>query len=241
MSGGAQWRAHDLLRSGIGHDGLRDQLRRAIVLRDASRHGVADAQAEVDRIVAVEANARAALDRFRGIDAQRDTARVAAIRAGRPPADDPVIIAKLVEREAARVHLGDAGRAVNAVRAELAQAQVALSDKQEHVEALAAAVTAAEIERLADRLEDTERAAAALRAVVAAVAGTYVSVGFAAPFPLPVSERTKGLLRDVPANVRPRADNPGLRIEDDRTRAAFRAHAAALLKDADAPLATELK
>jgi len=240
MSGGAQWQAVALLRSAVGHDALREKLRQAIILRDASKQAVSDAQAELDRMLAIEADARTALGQFAALDAERDAARVAAIRAGRPVVDAPEITAKLAERDAARTRLGDVGRAVNAVRAELALAQLALGDKQEAVEALAAAVVASEIERLADRLEETERAAAELRAVVAAVAGTFVGPGFAQPFPIPASERTRGLLGNVPVNARSRSDVPAYRNEDARTRAAFMAHAAALLLDADAPLAAAL-
>jgi len=238
MSGGQAWRAAAHLRSGVGHDALREQLRQAIILRDAANQAVAAAQAELDRMLAIEADARIALNQFAALDSERDAARVAAIRAGRPAVDDPAITAKLAERDVARTHAGDTGRAVNAVRAELALAQLALGERQEAVEALAAAVVASEIERLADRLAEMEAAAARLRGTVAAVAGNYLSGrGFSAAFPLPITERTKALLRCPPANAVPRSDNPALRAEDDLTRAAFRAHAQTLLTDAGALLA----
>jgi len=237
MSGGAQWRAAAHLRSDAGHDQLREQLRQAIAVRDAAKQVVDEAQAELARMLAIEADARTTLGQFAAIDGERDAARVAAIRAGRPVVDAPEITARLAAREHARTHLGDASGAVKQIRGEVGNAQIALADRQEQVEGLAAAVTAAEIERLADRLEETEKAAAALRAVVAATAGSYVSIGFVKPFPMPISERTTWLLRDPPINARPRSDNPGLRAEDARTAAAFRNHAAALLTNADAPLA----
>ena len=238
--GGQEWRAAALLRSGATHEQLREQLRQAIVLRDAANQAVAAARAELNRVNGAGSDALLTVAAFGDLDAERAAARVAAVRAGLPATDHPDLVARFAERDAARLHFADLSQAAKAIQRELADAEAAAAQRQVAVEALVAAVVASEIERLADRLEETEKAAAALRAVVAATAGSYVSIGFVKPFPMPISERTTWLLRDPPINARPRSDNPGLRAEDARTAAAFRAHAAALLINADAPLAAAL-
>jgi len=239
--GGQEWRAAALLRSGATHEQLREQLRQAIVLRDAANQAVAAARAELNRVNGAGSDALLTVAAFGDLDAERAAARVAAVRAGLPATDHPDLVARFAERDAARLHFADLSQAAKAIQRELADAEAAAAQRQVAVEALVAAVVASEIERLADRLAEMEAAAAALRGTVASVAGNYMTGrGFSATFPLPITERTKALLRCPPANAVPRSDNPALRREDDRTRAAYRAHAEALLKDADAPLAAAL-
>jgi hypothetical protein len=239
---GRYWRAHGHLTSGRGTDGLRADLRRAIALRDAADAAVATARAELGRLTETRVGAMLALARFGSLDAERAAARTAAIRAGRPATDPPEMAAKLAEREAARTHLGDVDRAVEEVRDEVAKAEADAGVERAKVEALAAALTAAEVESLADKLVDLERRAAAIRVVVRAVTGSFLTApGFGASFELPTTQRTITLLREPPANdLAGRDDNPGLKKEDERTREAFREHARKLLADPDARLVATL-
>jgi hypothetical protein len=214
-------------------ESLRDDLRAAIKAKDTAHVAHEAADAEIARARAAMAEARASLERFGDLDAQRDAHAVAALRAGTLGADDPELTAALAMRDAAKARLADAERAERVLSVAAGDAQAAARLAAEAVETAAAALVVAETDALAGALEEVEARAATLRTLLVSVESLWFSApGMWAPIQAPLTDRQRRLLTNPPANVVV-VKNPGV-------TAAFRDYFGRLLADSEAGLSGTL-